>query len=84
MKSSRRSRCAPSASRAPSPDVREQELFRRLNRHLGAATVPSWIEHVVLGDLGDRTVREAMDAGVGSKDIWLAVWRFLELPESER
>ncbi|MFP5415721.1 MAG: DUF3046 domain-containing protein [Actinomycetes bacterium] len=64
--------------------MREQELWRRLNRHLGAGTVPSWVEHVVLGELDNRTVREAMDAGVPYRDVWLAVWRFLELPDSDR
>ena len=64
--------------------MREQELLRRLTRHLGVGAVPMWVEHVVLGDLGNLTVREALDAGVPTRDIWLAVWGFLELPAADR
>ena len=39
---------------------------------------------VVIGPLGNRTVREALDAGVPAKQVWRAVWEFLELPASER
>lgn len=64
--------------------MRDQELWRRLNRHLGAAEARSWADHVVLGELDNRTVTEALDAGVAAKDVWLAVWAFLDLPDSER
>lgn len=64
--------------------MREQELWRRLDRHLGADMAPSWVEHVVLGDLDNRTVREALDAGVPAQEVWRAVWAFLDLPDSER
>ena len=42
--------------------MRDQELWRRLNRHLGAAEARSWADHVVLGDLDNRTITEALDA----------------------
>ena len=64
--------------------MREQELWRRLNHHIGASLVPSWVQDVVLGDLDNRTVREALDAGVPTQQVWRAVWSFLELPVSER
>ena len=38
----------------------------------------------VIGELGSRTVREAIAAGIPFKTIWLAVWQTLELPASER
>lgn len=64
--------------------MREQELWRRLNRHVGEAMAPSWARDVVLGELGNRSVLEALDAGVPTQTVWRAVWAFLELPASER
>ena len=64
--------------------MREQELWRRLNHHIGPALAPSWVRDVVLGDLGNRTVRESLDAGVPAQQVWRAVWSYLELPASER
>lgn len=51
---------------------------------MGAAHADTWARDVVLMDLGDRTVLEALDAGVGAQRVWRAVWSFLDLPESER
>lgn len=64
--------------------MREQELWRRLNHHIGPALTQSWARDVVLADLDNRTVREALDAGVPAQRVWRAVWSFLELPTSER
>lgn len=64
--------------------MREQELWRRLNRHIGPTLASTWSEQMVLGDLDNRTVREALDAGVPAQQVWRAVWAFLELPPSER
>ena len=38
----------------------------------------------MLTELGSRTTVEALDAGVPPKQVWSAVWRVLELPETER
>ena len=51
---------------------------------LGPAYARSWAEQVVIGDLGERTVSEALDAGEPPKTGWAAVWRTLGLPPSER
>jgi len=64
--------------------VRETELWRRLERHLGAGYARSWAATVALGDLGSRTVTEALAAGVDAKRVWQAAWAALELPASER
>ncbi|HHU39841.1 MAG TPA: DUF3046 domain-containing protein [Propionibacterium sp.] len=64
--------------------MNEQELWRRLNRHLGDGIAPSWARDVVLGELDNRTVLEALDAGVSYQTVWRAVWAFLDLPASER
>lgn len=64
--------------------MREKELWRRLNHHLGPMLAPSWARDVVLGDLGYRSVAEALDAEVPVVQVWRAVWAFLELPASDR
>jgi hypothetical protein len=44
----------------------------------------AWADQVVIGELGERTASEALDAGEPPKAVWAAVWRTLELPASER
>ena len=44
----------------------------------------TWSDTVVLEELGSRTVREALAAGLSCKRIWRAVWKQLELPDSLR
>lgn len=64
--------------------MRETELWRRLERHLGASYARSWSAQVSVTELGSRTVREALDAGVPAQDVWRGVWAALDLPASER
>jgi hypothetical protein len=51
---------------------------------LGPAYARAWAEQFVIGELGERTVLQALDAGESPKTVWAAVWRSLELPASER
>jgi hypothetical protein len=51
---------------------------------LGPAYARAWAGQFVIGELGERTVQEALDAGESPKAVWAAVWRALELPPSER
>jgi hypothetical protein len=51
---------------------------------LGPDYARAWADRVVIGELGSRTVVEALAAGEPAKDVWAAVWRALELPASER
>lgn len=46
--------------------------------------VAVWADQIVLVELGGRTVREALAAGVPCKRIWRAVWAQLELPDTLR
>jgi hypothetical protein len=64
--------------------VRHTEFWGRLEHHLGTAYYKAWAEQFVIADLGRRTAKEALDAGVPPKQVWAAVWRALELPPSER
>lgn len=51
---------------------------------LGSAYAPTWARQYVMSELGGRTAQEALDAGVPPKEVWLAVWRALGLPERDR
>jgi hypothetical protein len=64
--------------------MRHTEFWARLDDALGKAYSRSWAETFVIGDLGGRTVSEALAAGVPPKEVWAAVWRVLELPPSKR
>lgn len=64
--------------------MRHTEFWARLDHHLGVAYSRTWAEQQVIGDLGQRTTLEALEAGVPPKTVWAAVWRTLGLPASER
>ena len=64
--------------------MRHTEFWARLDHALGPAWSRSWAELFVIGELGSRTAVEALDAGVAPKQVWAAVWRALELPETDR
>lgn len=64
--------------------MRHTELWTRLDHHLGPAYSRTWADRQVLADLGHRTPRQALDAGVPPKEVWAAVAQALELPASER
>ena len=51
---------------------------------LGPAYYRAWAEQIVMAELGGRTAREALDAGVPPKQVWAAVWRALDLPARDR
>jgi hypothetical protein len=64
--------------------MRHTEFWARLDDTLGRAYSRTWAELTVVRELGGRTTREALDAGVAPKQVWAAVRRHLELPDSER
>lgn len=64
--------------------MRETELWQRMELHLGDAYAQVWADQVSLAPLGNRTVSEALTAGLPAKRIWRAVHEHLELPPSER
>lgn len=63
--------------------VRYTEFWARLESVKGAEA-RSWAELFVMPELGSRTVREALDAGVPPKQVWSAVWQTLELPDTDK
>ena len=62
--------------------MRHTEFWARLDEVLGTAYSRSWAELTVLRDLDGRTTREALDEGMSPKQVWAAVRRHLELPDS--
>ncbi|MEL4505697.1 DUF3046 domain-containing protein [Luteococcus sp. H138] len=62
----------------------ETELWRRMAEHLPPGRLEIWAESIVLGDLGGRTVQEAIADGLPFTTIWRAVWAMLDLPASYR
>ena len=64
--------------------MRHTEFWARLEEVLQPAYAHSWASDQVIGSLGSRTVVEALDDGVPPKEVWREVWRFLELPASQR
>lgn len=64
--------------------MRHTEFWDRLDHALGLASSRTWAQMFVIGELGSRTSVEALDAGVPPKQVWAAVWRVLELPETQR
>ncbi len=64
--------------------MRETELWRRLEQHVGRSYARSWASQTALSELGSRTVVEAIADGVPFKTIWEAAWVALELPASDR
>ena len=59
-------------------------MWARMTEHFGPAYVRTWAASVVLADLGNRTVTEAIADGLDFKVIWRAVWRHEELPDRLR
>lgn len=64
--------------------VRHSEFWSRMEDALGSTYYRTWASRFVMSELGERTVQEALDAGVAPRAVWAAVWRVLGLPESER
>lgn len=38
------------------------------------------VRDLVLGDVGDRTAQQALDAGVAPRDVWLALCAATDVP----
>lgn len=64
--------------------MRHTEFWARMDDALGASYARSWADLYVIGDLGGRTVGQALADGVPPKQVWLAVWSVLGLPHSKR
>ena len=64
--------------------MRHTEFWDRMEAALGKGYARFWAGQHVLAQLGNRTVQEALDAGMPPKAVWGAVWSALELPPVDR
>ncbi|GAA4714634.1 DUF3046 domain-containing protein [Nocardioides conyzicola] len=64
--------------------MRHTEFWARMEQALGSSYARSWAMSFVMRELDGRTAIEALDAGVPPKEVWLAVWRTLELPATQK
>ena len=64
--------------------MRHTEFWARMEEALGGGYARPWAQMAVIGELGSRTVDEALSAGADPKVVWAAVWRVLELPDRLR
>ncbi len=64
--------------------MRVSEFWARLEQQLGRTFAESWASDFALGDLGGRTVRQALAEGEDPKRVWRAVHTALQLPDRER
>lgn len=58
------------------------EFQRAVVDEFGSTYGQSLMTDLVLGELGGRTAREAMDAGVPPREVWLALCRETGVPPS--
>ncbi|NKE61814.1 DUF3046 domain-containing protein [Lentzea sp. PSKA42] len=60
-------------------------MFRKLMAgEFGQVRAEMIAQDHVLSSLGGRTANEALEAGTGAKEVWLAVCDAFEVPENHR
>lgn len=63
--------------------MRRSELLRAVEREFGARA-STLMTDLVLDVLGNRSAREALDAGVAPRDIWQALCVETDIPSERR
>ena len=64
--------------------MRLTEFWERMERQFGKAFADTVARDQVLGDLGNRTVNQALAAGTDAKEVWRAVCDAYDLPPKVR
>ena len=59
-------------------------FWERMAEHFGAAYADSFARDHVMAELGGRTVRQALDAGWETRDVWRAVCTAVGIPPDKR
>ena len=59
--------------------VRLTDFWFRMRQHFGPTYAESFAHDFVLGELGGRTIDEALAQGVDVQEIWRAVCRTVEV-----
>lgn len=60
--------------------VRLTDFWDRMRSAFGEVYAASFAHDFVLAELGERTVHQALEAGVEPADIWRAVCRAVDVP----
>lgn len=63
--------------------MRRSEFQRAVADEFGSRA-PALLADVILGELGDRTAAQALEAGVPPREIWLALCEQLDVPAERR
>jgi hypothetical protein len=64
--------------------VRLTDFWERMGAFFGPAYADSVARDQVIAELDGRTVYQAIEQGVDTKDIWRAVCKRFEVPPSRR
>lgn len=64
--------------------MRQTEFWERMRAQFGPAYADSVARDQVISRLGNRTVREALNAGEDVRSVWLAVCEHFEIPVAQR
>ncbi len=60
-------------------------MFRKLmSGEFGQVRAEMIARDHVLSSLGGRTPEEALEAGIGAKEVWIAICDAFEVPENRR
>lgn len=60
--------------------MRLTDFWERMRAAFGEVYAPSFASDFVLAELGGRTVRQALEAGIEPADVWRAVCRAVDVP----
>lgn len=64
--------------------MRLSEFQRAVRDEFGESYGESIVRDVVLGELGDRTAKQALSDGEAPRTVWLALCVAMDVPESRR
>jgi hypothetical protein len=65
-------------------DVRQSEFWQLMEDEFGAGYAHTLAGDQVIGALGGRTARQALDAGDPPRDVWFAVCDAMHVPPQRR
>lgn len=64
--------------------MRLSEFRRAVDAEFGESFGTALMRDLVLDDLGNRTSEQALTAGVPAREVWFALCRANDVPESRR
>ena len=64
--------------------VRTSDFWRLMDDEFGESYSRTLARDLVVGELGDRTVAEALDAGLDPRAVWEGVCRAQDVPNERR